>query len=31
MEDWDLSIHVAEASTDVAWELTLELFYTSGD
>lgn len=31
MEDWDLSIHVAEASTDVAWELTLEIFYTSGD
>jgi hypothetical protein len=31
MEDWDLSIHVAEASTDTAWELTLEIFYTAGD
>jgi hypothetical protein len=31
MEDWDLSIHVAEATTDVTWELTLEILYTSGD
>ena len=31
MEDWDLTITVVEAATDVAWELILEIFYTAGD
>ncbi|MBH17632.1 MAG: hypothetical protein CL488_05405 [Acidobacteria bacterium] len=31
MEDWDLSCIFSEATTDAAWEMTIEIFYNSGD
>lgn len=31
MEDWDLTMDFPEATTDATWEVTFEVFYTSGD
>jgi hypothetical protein len=31
MEDWDLSCIFSEATTDVTFEMTIEIFYTAGD